>query len=91
MSSRLRVNWLASISIIGLVVSLLCLLGIANGMYTLSKLANQTAVMSTAAITAKTDRALLYCLIALASLIVSCFAFIVNGMRSKRGAKKTNN
>ncbi|MEM0677814.1 MULTISPECIES: hypothetical protein [Corynebacterium] len=47
--------------------------------------------MSTAAITAKTDRALLYCLIALGSLIVSCFTFIVNGMRSKRGAKKTNN
>ncbi|ASE57686.1 hypothetical protein CRD17_08030 [Corynebacterium sp. LK30] len=52
-------------------------------MYTLGQLAQQTTHMSTTAVTAKADRALLYSEISLVSLIVSCIALFICSIRMK--------
>ncbi len=83
MSPHLQIKSLQFISAAGIAVSILCILGIANGMYTLGQLAQQTTHMSTTAVTAKADRALLYSEISLVSLIVSCIALFICSIRMK--------
>lgn len=83
MSPHLQIKSLQFISAAGIAVSILCILGIANGMYTLGQLAQQTTHMSTTAVTAKADRALLYSEISLMSLIVSCIALFICSIRMK--------
>ena len=83
MSPHLQIKSLQLISAAGIAVSILCILGIANGMYTLGQLAQQTTHMSTTAVTAKADRALLYSEISLVSLIVSCIALFICSIRMK--------
>ena len=83
MSPHLQIKPLQFISAAGIAVSILCILGIANGMYTLGQLAQQTTHMSTTAVTAKADRALLYSGISLVSLIVSCIALFICSIRMK--------
>lgn len=83
MSPHLQIKSLQFISAAGIAVSILCILGIANGMYTLGQLAQQTTHMSTTAVTAKADRALLYSGISLVSLIVSCIALFICSIRMK--------
>lgn len=83
MSPHLQIKSLQFISAAGIAVNILCILGIANGMYTLGQLAQQTTHMSTTAVTAKADRALLYSEISLVSLIVSCIALFICSIRMK--------
>ena len=83
MSPHLQIKSLQFISAAGIAVSILCILGIANGMYTLGQLAQQTAHMSATAVTAKADRALLYSEISLVALIVSCIALFICSIRMK--------
>ena len=83
MSPHLQIKSLQFISAAGIAVSILCILGIANGVYTLGQLAQQTTHMSTTAVTAKADRALLYSEISLVSLIVSCIALFICSIRMK--------
>lgn len=84
MSSHLQVKSLQLIFIVGIAVCAICILGVINGMYTLGKLAQQTAQIGTVAVAAKADRALLYSEISLASLIVSCIALFICSIRMKR-------